>query len=156
MKVFAALLLTIFLFTGFTNPPEKEYPPFKIEIAYKDLPNPMTTEYSIDNKKMTLNNVLYDNKEASYQSVNKSTYKNFDREKLISFLKQTDWGSISSQFGTPTPDGYHYVVKIEINNQTYNFDIQNFYHPTFASLFKLCNDAIPDKEKRAKYHLPYN
>ncbi|MFC5271643.1 hypothetical protein [Adhaeribacter terreus] len=103
---------------------------------------------------MYLTHVLYDNQEASYQTLNKSTYKDFDQEKIISFLKQTNWSEIPAQLGSAA-DGPHYIVKIEIDNQAYNFDIRNTYHPTFAGLFTVCNEAIPEKEKREKYYLPY-
>ncbi|MBK0403897.1 hypothetical protein I5M27_12955 [Adhaeribacter sp. BT258] len=145
--------LLIFVLTAFNNS-ARNNTPFKVEIAYRALPDPMTTEYIIDNKKMYLNHVIYDNQEASYQSLNKSTYKDFDRDKIISFLTQTNWSDIPAQIGT-TAEGQHYIVKIEINNQVYNFDIRNTYHPTFASLFTICNEAIPSKEKREKYALPY-
>lgn len=39
---------------------------------------------------------------------------------------------------------------------SYSFNIDNTYHPTFDSLFTICNNLIPTKKGKKKYYFPYS
>jgi hypothetical protein len=144
--------------TGFTlvDKQESNEQSFKVDISYIGLPNPVTTKYSIDNNRLLVFQTHYDSNKDSFVDFNKTSFKKFDKEKLVSFLKKTDWKSIPEKLVTPTIDGYHYTVSIVMENASYSFDIDNTYHPTFDSLFTICNKLIPTKKGQKKYYLPYS
>ncbi len=151
-------ILTIFLLTGFTTTYRQEIDDqsFKIDISYIGLPHPVTTKYSIDNDRLTVCQTHYDSKKDSFVDFNKTSFKKFDKAKVLSFINRTDWKSIPEKLVTPTIDGYHYTVNIVMEKTSYSFDIDNTYHPTFDSLFTICNNLIPTKKGQKKYYLPYS
>ncbi len=144
--------------TGFTSIDRQESADqsFKIDISYIGLIHPVTTKYSIDNNRLTVYQTIYDSKKDSFVDFNKTSFKKFDNAKLVSFLRRTDWKSIPGKLVTPTIDGYHYTVNIVMEKTSYSFDIDNTYHPTFDSLFTICNNLIPTKKEQKKYYLPYS
>ncbi len=144
--------------TGFTTAYRQESADqsFKIDISYIGLPHPVTTKYSIDNNRLKVYQTHYDSKKDSFVDFNKTSFKKFDKAKLFSFLNRTDWKSIPEKLVTPTIDGYHYTVSIAMEKTSFSFDIDNTYHPTFDSLFTICNNLIPTKKGRKKYYLPYS
>ena len=150
--------MTILLSTGFTTADRQESADqsFKIDISYIGLPHPVTTKYSIDNNTLTVYQTHYDSKKDSFVDFNKKSIKKFDKAKLVSFLNRIDWKSIPEKLVTPTIDGYHYTVSIVMEKTSYSFDIDNTYHPTFDSLFTICNNLIPTKKGQRKYYLPYS
>ena len=129
---------------------------FKIDISYIGLPDDVTTKYSIDNNRLTVYQIHYDSKKDSFVDFNKTSFEKFDKTKLVSFLNRTDWKSIPEKLVTPTIDGYHYTVSIIIEKTSYSFDIDNTYHPTFDSLFTICNELVPTNKGHQKYYLPYS
>lgn len=153
-----ALILAILLSTGFISFDRQESADqnFKIDISYIGLPHPVTTKYSIDNNRLTVYQTRYDSKKDSFVEFNKASYEKFDRTKLVSFLKGANWKSIPEKLETPTIDGYHYAVNIVVEKSSYSFNIDNTYHPTFDSLFTICNKLIPTKRGQRKYYLPYS
>ncbi len=152
------IILTIILSTGFTTADRQERADqsFKIDISYIGLPHPVTTKYSIYNNSLRVYQTHYDSKKDSFVDFNKTSFKKFDKAKLLSFLNRTDWKSIPEKLVTPTIDGYHYTVSIVMEKASYSFDINNTYHPTFDSLFTICNNLIPTKKGQKKYFLPYS
>lgn len=151
-------ILTILALTGFISFDNNETtePEFKIKISYIGLPHPVRTNYDIDNKRLTVYKTSYDNKNESFIDKEKRTFRKFDSEELIKFLQRTNWTEIPEKLETPTIDGFHYFVQIELENGNYTFDIDNTYHITFDSLFTICNDLVPTKKVKEQYYLPYS
>lgn len=152
------IILSILLSTGFTTADRQEMAEqnFKIEISYAGLPSFTTTKYFIDNNILMVYLTRYNITKDSFIDFNKLSFQNFDKEKLISFLNRTNWASIPEKLVTPTIDGYQYSISIELDESSYSFYIDNTYHPTFDSLFTICNNIIPNKKVRKKYYLPYS
>jgi hypothetical protein len=148
-----SILLTILFLTGFTV---DNNPKFRVDILFNYLPDPTHINYRIDNKTLLVCNSQYDNKKNGLVDFNKSSYNKFDRHGIIKFLQKTDWESIPKKLVTPTIDGYQCIIKLEIENEKYDFTIDNTYHETIDSLFTICNKLIPDKQKQKEYYITYH
>jgi hypothetical protein len=157
MRQIVIILTSLFL-TSFTTDdrPKQTEQNFKIEISYIGLPGTERTNYYVDSNKIIVYFSRYDWSTKSHLEYDKLEITKFDRVKILTFLKQTDWASIPTNLVTETIDGYYYSVELEIGDKKFKFNIDNTYHQTFKNLFTLCNEFIPTKKDRQKYSLPYS
>lgn len=147
------LIMTLFAFNSKTEKSEN----FRVEISYIGLPGTVRTNYNIDNEKVIAFYSRYDFSNATHIPFDKLTITKYDNGKIYNFIKTTDWSLIPRKLVTPTIDGYRFDVTVQINKDTFNFEIDNTYHSTFDSLFTIAQDLIPDsKKKKRKYALPYD
>jgi len=128
----------------------------KVDISYTGLPSPITINYEITNSKIKVFEEFYNPDSHSIEYLNESVFKDINNSKLIEFLGRTKWDTIPSELITPTIDGYLLNVEIMHEDKNYQFNIDNTYHPTFDTLFTICNKLIPKKKVRRDYIIDYS
>lgn len=150
-------ILTFVTFTGFVSDSHKSdnEMKFKVEISYSPAINVETTEYRIDNYKLVVFYSLYNPGENELNHHDELTFTKFDKNRILSFLKSTDWKTTPKKLVTPVIDGYNFSVTIQMDEETFKFHISNTYNVTFDSLFRICNKLIPTKKEQNDYWIGY-
>ncbi len=156
MKVVISILTFVTL-TGIVSDSHKSdnEMKFKVEISYTPAINVETTEYRIDNNNLVVFYSLFNPGENKLDYHDQLTFTEFDKNRILSFLKSTNWKTTPKELVTPNIDGYNYNVKIQMDKETYKFHHYNTYNVTFDSLFRICNDLIPTKKGKEDYWIGY-
>ncbi len=152
------ILFSIFILTSSERIDKKDRSEsnFRVDILYNRSHHFKKNKYSIDDNGILIYQTHLDIKKDSFVEFNRVFYKRYDKKRLVSFIKSVDWKSIPSKLEKTMIDGNGYTIDISIENETYSFHIHGVYNATFDSLFTICNELIPSKNGRKKYHINYD